>query len=78
MFPHLSMGSIAQETIMSSKGFAAIAALIFLFVAAAQGYRAYNEIPVSIGSFELPVMLSWVACGVLGLLGFLGLRASAN
>jgi hypothetical protein len=63
---------------MGSRGFSALAALIFLGVAAAQGYRAYLALPVVIGTFEVPVIASWGACGVLTLLALVGLRASGR
>lgn len=63
---------------MSAKTFSAVAALVFLVAAVAQGYRALNAIPVHFGTFDVPVMVSWIACGVLIFLGLLGLRAASR
>ena len=54
-----------------------LAALIFLLIAACQGYRAYEAIPVAVGAakFVVPVLWSWIACGVAGVLGILLLFA---
>lgn len=50
-----------------------LAALIFLLIAACQGYRAYAAIPVVVGAaqFAVPVLWSWIASGVAALMAIL-------
>lgn len=62
---------------MSSKSFATLAALVFTLAAAAQLWRAYSAIAVSIGGNEIPVIVSWIAGGVLGVLALLGFTSRA-
>ena len=58
------------------KPFTLIGALIFLAVAAAHAYRAYAGLPVAIGAHDIPVMASWIAAGVSGVLGLMMLMES--
>ncbi len=58
------------------KPFTTIGALVFLLVAAAHIYRAYAGLPVSVGDHDIPVMASWIAAGVSGLLGLMMLMES--
>ena len=56
--------------------FTMIGAVIFLMVAAAHLYRAFAELPVTIADHEIPLMASWIAGGISGLLGVMMLVES--
>ena len=49
-----------------SSGYVVVSGLIFGFVALAQLLRAVMQVPVQIGSAEIPVWASWVALVVAG------------
>ena len=49
-----------------SSGYVVVSGLIFGFVALAQLLRAVMQVPVQIGSSEIPVWASWVALVVAG------------
>jgi len=57
---------------MLSKSYAKLAALVFALAAAAQLWRAYTALPAMIGGNEVPVIASWFAGGMLGVLALLG------
>jgi hypothetical protein len=48
-----------------------LAALVFLIVAAAHGYRIYAAVPVSIAGHALPVIVSWYGAAGSALLAVL-------
>ena len=50
---------------MSSK-YIAVSGVLFGVIALAQLYRAITQLPVQIGSVEVPVWVSWVAVLVTG------------
>ena len=50
---------------MSSKYFV-VSGVLFGVIALAQLYRAVTQLPVQIGSAEIPVWVSWVAVLVAG------------
>jgi hypothetical protein len=49
-----------------SKNYTVVSGLIFGAVALAQASRAVMQLPVYVGSLELPVWASWVASVVAG------------
>ena len=49
-----------------SKNYILVSGLIFGVVALAQASRALMQLPVQVGSFEIPVWASWVAAVVAG------------
>lgn len=49
-----------------SKCYILVSGLVFGIVALAQASRALMQLPVHIGSFEIPVWASWVASAVAG------------
>ena len=61
---------------MPARRYAALAATIFAIVAVLQFVRAWNGWPLVIGSAEIPVGASWVACLAAILLAALGLIAA--
>ena len=52
---------------MSSK-YVLVSGVIFGLIAVLQALRAFNQLPVNIGSFAVPVGASWVAAVVTGAL----------
>jgi len=50
---------------MSSK-YVLISGMVFGFIAVAQALRALIQVPVHVGSFEVPVWASWAAAIVAG------------
>ena len=50
---------------MSNK-YAVVSGAVFGLVALGQVVRAFEEVPVHLGSFEIPVWASWVAAVVAG------------
>ena len=50
---------------MSNK-YVVVSGLIFGFVAVVQVARALIQVPVHVGSFEVPVLASWIAAVVAG------------
>ena len=61
---------------MSSK-YIFVSGCIFGVVAVGQALRALNQVPVQIGSFEVPVWASWVAAIVTGSLCVWAFRSRA-
>ena len=53
---------------MQARQYAVIAALVFTIVALVQAARLYYGWPVSIGSRQIPMAVSWAAVVVAGLL----------
>ena len=50
---------------MSNK-YAVVSGAIFGLIAVLQAIRAFVQLPVNVGSFEIPVAVSWVAAVVAG------------
>lgn len=50
------------------KRFTSIGAILFGLIAAGQGARIYYGLDVVVGSFHVPMMLSWAVAGVAALL----------
>jgi hypothetical protein len=49
--------------------------LVFAVVAVAHAVRAYNNWTITVGTFELPVWVSWVAVALLAYLAYQSLKA---
>ena len=47
-----------------SKNYVAVSGVLFGLIALAQVARAIGQIPVLIGTFEVPVFASWIAAAV--------------
>jgi len=62
---YYSFGVTEIEAGMSGK-YVLVSGCIFGFVAVAQVLRAISQLPVHVGSFEIPVWTSWVAAVVAG------------
>ena len=60
---------------MTAKSYAVLAASIFALVAILQLARAYGQIPVVVGSIDIPAGASWVAGLVAGALAVVGFTA---
>ena len=58
---------------MTAKSYSILAASVFAIVAILQLTRAYGQIPVVVGSIDIPACASWVAAllgGALAVVGF--------
>lgn len=49
-----------------SKNYIVVSGLVFGLVAVAQATRALLAVPVHIGSFEVPVLVSWIVAAATG------------
>lgn len=49
--------------------FSTLAGLFILFIAVAQAARAYLGLELTVGDVHVPVMASWIAAGIAGVLG---------
>lgn len=56
------------------KLFSTIAAILLAVIAAAQGLRAYYGLDLVVGTYHVPVMMSWIAAGVAGVIALLAFR----
>jgi hypothetical protein len=54
--------------------FSTIAAIILGAIAVAQGLRAFYGIDVTVGEYHVPVMMSWIAAGVIGVVAIFAFR----
>lgn len=59
---------------MNYRAFSSVAGAIFCAVAAAHLLRIYMGWPVLIGTWSVPIWLSWIAVFVAGALGYFGFR----
>jgi len=60
-----------------SKNYILVSGLVFGVVALLQASRAAMQLPVHVGSFEIPVWASWVAAVVAGSLCVWAFRSKA-
>jgi hypothetical protein len=56
------------------KLFSTVAAIILAVIAVAQGVRAFYGIDVTVGAYHVPVMMSWIAAGVIGVVAIFAFR----
>lgn len=49
-----------------SKNYVVVSGVAFGFIAVVQAVRAFRQLPVHIGSFDVPVAASWVVAVVAG------------
>lgn len=56
------------------KLFSTVAAIILGVIAVAQGVRAFYGIDVTVGAYRVPVMMSWIAAGVIGAVAIFAFR----
>ena len=63
---------VLTETI--PKRFTIIAAILLGVIAAAQAYRAYYAIDITINGVHVPVALSWAAAGIGAIVAVLAFR----
>lgn len=56
------------------KLFSTIAAILLGVIAVAQGVRAFYGLDVVVGTFHVPIIASWIAAGVLGIVAFFAFR----
>ena len=60
---------------MSAVSYARLAAVVFAIVSILQLARAAVGWPITIGTVEVPVWASWLACVLAGVLAWLGFSA---
>jgi hypothetical protein len=53
-----------------------VSGVIFAIVAALQAYRAIRQLPVQVGTMEVPVQASWIAMLVAGGLSIWAFRSA--
>jgi hypothetical protein len=58
-----------------SKNYVVVSGLLFGLVAVAQVARAIAQVPVLIGSFELPLFASWIAAAITAGLSYWAFRS---
>ena len=63
---------------MDQKTFSVVAGAIFALVALLHLVRIYMGWPVVIGSWTVPMWVSWIGLVVAGALSYLGLRFAAR
>ena len=54
--------------------FSTVAAIILGVIAVAQGVRAFYGIDVTVGAYHVPILMSWVAAGVTGVVAIFAFR----
>lgn len=54
--------------------FSTVAAILLGVIAVAQGVRAFYGIDVTIGTYHVPIVMSWVAAGVAGFIAIFAFR----
>jgi len=60
------------------KPFTVIAGLLLLVVAAAQATRAYLGFDIVVDGFQVPIVASWAAAGIAGILGLMLFREAGH
>jgi len=60
------------------KPFTTIAGLLLIVIAIAQATRAFLGVSVLVDGFAVPVMASWIAAAVAGLLGLMLFREARS
>jgi hypothetical protein len=58
-----------------SNNYVVVSGLVFGVIALLQAFRALTQLPVHVGSFEVPVWPSWVAVVVAGALSAWAFRS---
>lgn len=61
---------------MSSKRYAVVSGVFFTLISLLQLVRALNQWPAQVGSWQVPVLLSWVAAIVAAALAVWAFRVS--
>jgi len=61
---------------MNYKNYFFISGVLFGLVALLHLWRAFNSLPLVVGTWELPVWLSWVAFIIVGFLSYWGFKLS--
>lgn len=54
--------------------FSTVAAIILGVIAAALALRAYYGVELTVGTYHVPVMMSWIAAGVTGVVALFAFR----
>jgi hypothetical protein len=56
------------------KLFSTVAAIFLGVIALAQAARAFYGIEIIVGTFHVPILMSWIAAGVLGVVAIFAFR----
>ncbi len=56
------------------KLFSTVAAIILGVLAGALAYRGYYGIDVAVGTFHVPILMSWIVAGVFGIVAIFAFR----
>jgi len=54
--------------------FSTVAAIFLAVIAGALAYRAYYGIDVAVGTYHVPILMSWIAAGVIGIVAAFAFR----
>jgi hypothetical protein len=54
--------------------FSTVAAIFLGVVAAAQAARAFYGLELIVGTYHVPVLMSWIAAGVIGIVAIFAFR----
>lgn len=54
--------------------FSTVAAILLGVIAGALAFRAYYGIDVVVGTFHVPILMSWVGAGVMGIVALFAFR----
>jgi hypothetical protein len=54
--------------------FSTVAALILAVIAVGQGLRAFYGLELTVGTYHVPIMMSWIAAGVAGVVALFAFR----
>jgi hypothetical protein len=54
--------------------FSTVAAIFLGVIAGAMAFRAYYGIEVVVGNFHVPMLMSWIAAGVIGIVAVFAFR----
>lgn len=58
--------------------FTAIAAILLGVIAIAQAVRAFTGVDVVVNGYHVPVMMSWIAAAVAGIIAVLAFREAGS
>ena len=54
--------------------FSTVAAIMLLVIAGAMAYRAYSGIDIVVGTYHVPILMSWIGAGVIGFVAVFAFR----
>lgn len=54
--------------------FSTVAAIILAAIAGALAFRAYYGVDMAVGTYHVPILMSWIAAGVIGIVAIFAFR----